>query len=66
MCDTAVRFESSASHMCDIVDYLHISVQVDLPIICTSIVVDYLYMCFICVICVQVNMCDMLRKRHEP
>jgi len=23
MCDTAIRFESPASHMCDIIDYSH-------------------------------------------
>jgi len=63
--------------MCDIVDYLYMRTSW-LSIICSSIVVypnvDYaycqllitricvlLYMCFI--ICVQVNMCDILRKR---
>jgi len=41
MCDTAVRFESPASHMCDII---HICVQVDYQLfICLAIVVDYPY-----------------------
>jgi len=63
MCDTMIRFASSASHMCDIVD----------PYTCTSWLliiylstVDYPYYfwcSYICFICVQVNMCDILRKR---
>jgi len=51
MCDTAVRFESPASRICDIVDYLVIYTNL-LPIICSSIVVDYSYIRFIYV---QVN-----------
>jgi len=69
MCDTAVYFEIPASHMCDIVNYSHICVQVDYQLsivvdysyyqLLLSIVVDYPHMCFICV---RVNMCDILRK----
>jgi len=42
MYDTAAQFESSASHICDIVDYLFIYTSL-LSIICSSIVVDYPY-----------------------
>jgi len=41
--DTAVRFENSATYMCDI-DYLHTHTQVNYQLS----IVDYPYMCFMC------------------
>jgi len=54
------------SHMCDIVDYPYTYKLIINYLFITcwlsilSIGVDYSFMCFICV---QVNMCDILRKR---
>jgi len=55
MCDTAVRFESPASHMCDIVDYPYMCTSW-LSIICLAIVVDYPYyqLLLITYICLRV------------